>query len=139
MAVGVIRIRQTYRRRLRCRKLRNAHRSRPAYRNISRRKQIRHIIIIIQNLVIDFSLPVKRPHRVKMHNPRQMNYLPVRSETVEPVQKIPDDVIYIPKTSEMLTPILSVMPLHLFAYHMGVLRGNDVDKPRNLAKSVTVE
>jgi len=50
-----------------------------------------------------------------------------------------DDVIYIPKTLEMLTPILSVIPLQLFAYYMGTMRGHDVDKPRNLAKSVTVE
>ncbi|MCX6796560.1 MAG: glutamine--fructose-6-phosphate transaminase (isomerizing) [Candidatus Falkowbacteria bacterium] len=52
---------------------------------------------------------------------------------------IVDDIIYIPKTIEMLTPILSVIPLQLFAYHMAVLKGCDVDKPRNLAKSVTVE
>ena len=57
----------------------------------------------------------------------------------EKINKIADDVIYIPKTSEMLTPILSVVPLQLFAYHMGVIRGCDVDRPRNLAKSVTVE
>jgi len=49
------------------------------------------------------------------------------------------DVIYIPKTLEMLTPFLTVIPLQLFAYYSGVLRGCDVDKPRNLAKSVTVE
>ena len=57
----------------------------------------------------------------------------------EKIKKIADDIIYIPHISEMLTPILSVVPLQLFAYHMGVLRGCDVDKPRNLAKSVTVE
>jgi len=50
-----------------------------------------------------------------------------------------DDVVYIPKTLEMLTPLLSVIPLQLFAYYMGVTKGYDVDKPRNLAKSVTVE
>ncbi len=55
------------------------------------------------------------------------------------VHEIADDVIYIPKTLEMLTPLLSVVPLQIFAYHFGVLRGRDVDKPRNLAKSVTVE
>lgn len=53
--------------------------------------------------------------------------------------KLADDVIYIPKTLEMLTPLLSVIPLQIFAYYMGVERGRDVDKPRNLAKSVTVE
>ncbi|MFA6973781.1 MAG: glutamine--fructose-6-phosphate transaminase (isomerizing) [Parcubacteria group bacterium] len=55
------------------------------------------------------------------------------------IQKLADDVIYIPKTLEMLTPLLSVIPLQLFAYYVGVGRGLDVDKPRNLAKSVTVE
>lgn len=49
------------------------------------------------------------------------------------------DVIYIPKTLEMLTPILAVIPIYLLTYHISILRGNDVDKPRNLAKSVTVE
>ena len=55
------------------------------------------------------------------------------------IASLADDVIYIPKTLEMLTPILATIPLQLFAYHFGVLRGHDVDKPRNLAKSVTVE
>ncbi|MFN7088881.1 MAG: SIS domain-containing protein [Candidatus Paceibacteria bacterium] len=63
----------------------------------------------------------------------------VATEGNNQIKKFVDDVIYIPKTLEMLTPILSVMPLHLFAYYVGVLRGLDVDKPRNLAKSVTVE
>ncbi len=57
----------------------------------------------------------------------------------EDIKNLVDDVIYIPKTLEMLTPILSVIPLHLFAYYMAALLGHDVDKPRNLAKSVTVE
>lgn len=55
------------------------------------------------------------------------------------IKSIADDVIYIPKTLEMLTPVLSVIPLQLFAYHVAALLGRDVDKPRNLAKSVTVE
>jgi glucosamine--fructose-6-phosphate aminotransferase (isomerizing) len=57
----------------------------------------------------------------------------------EDIKNIADDVIYIPKTLEMLTPILATVPLQLFAYYMGVQKGYDVDKPRNLAKSVTVE
>jgi glutamine---fructose-6-phosphate transaminase (isomerizing) len=57
----------------------------------------------------------------------------------EEIKKIVDDVIYIPKTLEMLTPILSVIPLHLFAYYFADSLGCDVDKPKNLAKSVTVE
>jgi glucosamine--fructose-6-phosphate aminotransferase (isomerizing) len=55
------------------------------------------------------------------------------------IHKLVDDVIYIPKTLEMLTPLLSVVPLQLFAYHFAASKGFDVDKPRNLAKSVTVE
>jgi glucosamine--fructose-6-phosphate aminotransferase (isomerizing) len=50
-----------------------------------------------------------------------------------------DDVIYVPSTHECLTPLLTVLPMQLLAYHIAVLRGCDVDKPRNLAKSVTVE
>ncbi len=50
-----------------------------------------------------------------------------------------DDVIEVPRTREILAPLLTVVPLQLFAYHSAVLRGCDVDKPRNLAKSVTVE
>ena len=50
-----------------------------------------------------------------------------------------DDVISVPKTLEMLSPVLSVVPTQLFAYYVAVKKGLDVDKPRNLAKSVTVE
>jgi glucosamine--fructose-6-phosphate aminotransferase (isomerizing) len=50
-----------------------------------------------------------------------------------------DDVIYIPDVDEFLQPLLSVVPLQLLAYHIAVLRGCNVDRPRNLAKSVTVE
>lgn len=70
---------------------------------------------------------------------RRGRVIAIATQGNKEIAKIVDDVIYIPKTIEMLTPILSVMPLHLFAYHVGVLRGHDVDKPRNLAKSVTVE
>jgi len=48
-------------------------------------------------------------------------------------------VLYIPAAPPLLTPILAVIPLQLLAYHVAVLRGADVDQPRNLAKSVTVE
>ena len=55
------------------------------------------------------------------------------------IKEIADDVIYIPETLECLTPLLSAMPLHLFAYFFALALGKDIDKPRNLAKSVTVE
>jgi glucosamine--fructose-6-phosphate aminotransferase (isomerizing) len=55
------------------------------------------------------------------------------------LRSLVDDVIEVPKNLEILMPLLTVVPLQLFAYHCAVLRGCDVDKPRNLAKSVTVE
>ena len=63
----------------------------------------------------------------------------VTTEGNTELEKIADDVLYIPKTLEMLSPILTVIPLQLFAYYMSLLRGNNPDMPRNLAKSVTVE
>ena len=53
--------------------------------------------------------------------------------------ELADDVIRIPAVPEFLQPIVAVVPLQLLAYHAAILRGCDVDKPRNLAKSVTVE
>ncbi|HEY4417101.1 MAG TPA: glutamine--fructose-6-phosphate transaminase (isomerizing) [Verrucomicrobiae bacterium] len=55
------------------------------------------------------------------------------------IKRVADDVIYLPKTLDLLNPILASVPLQLFAYHVAVARGCDVDKPRNLAKSVTVQ
>ncbi len=55
------------------------------------------------------------------------------------IERLAESVIYIPHTLEPLQPLLSVVPLQLIAYHAAVLRGCNVDKPRNLAKSVTVE
>jgi glucosamine--fructose-6-phosphate aminotransferase (isomerizing) len=57
----------------------------------------------------------------------------------EHVQKMADHVIEIPQCSELVSPILEIVPLQLLAYHIAVRRGCDVDQPRNLAKSVTVE
>ena len=70
---------------------------------------------------------------------RNGQIIAITTEGNKEIKHIADDWIYIPKTLEILTPILAVIPLQLFAYYMGVLRGIDVDKPRNLAKSVTVE
>jgi glucosamine--fructose-6-phosphate aminotransferase (isomerizing) len=57
----------------------------------------------------------------------------------EELAKKADEIIYVPETLDCLTPLLTVLPLQLLAYHIAVARGCDVDKPRNLAKSVTVE
>lgn len=57
----------------------------------------------------------------------------------EKISQISDDVIYVPNSCEMTAPSLAVVPLQLLSYHVAKLRGCDIDKPRNLAKSVTVE
>lgn len=63
----------------------------------------------------------------------------IATEGNEKILSLADDVFYVPKTIEPLEPLLTVVPLQLFAYYVGTKRGFDVDKPRNLAKSVTVE
>ena len=63
----------------------------------------------------------------------------VTTRADEEVSEAADEVLVIPETIPELQPILSTIPLQLFAYHVAVRRGCDVDQPRNLAKSVTVE
>jgi len=63
----------------------------------------------------------------------------VATEGDESIKDRADDVIYVPPAPEPLTPLLTVVPLQLLAYHVAKMKGCDVDKPRNLAKSVTVE
>ena len=55
------------------------------------------------------------------------------------IAEVADEVIYIPQVAEYLQPVVATIPLQLLSYHIAVMRGCDVDKPRNLAKSVTVE
>jgi len=70
---------------------------------------------------------------------RRGRVVAVATEGDEEIRQRVDHVIYVPPTLECLTPILTIIPLQLLAYHMAILRGCDVDQPRNLAKSVTVE
>ena len=63
----------------------------------------------------------------------------IATEGDKDIKEIAEDVIYVPETLEELSPIINVVPMQLFAYHVARLRGCDIDKPRNLAKSVTVE
>lgn len=70
---------------------------------------------------------------------RDARVLAVASEGDARMCELADDVLWVPETNEMLSPALAIIPLQLFAYHMAVARGTDVDQPRNLAKSVTVE
>jgi len=67
------------------------------------------------------------------------NIIAIATEGNQEMKNLATEVIYVPKTHGYLTPLLNVIPLQLLAYHIAVLRGCDIDKPRHLAKSVTVE
>ena len=79
------------------------------------------------------------PRGRRVSQPRGARILALVTEGDREVREMADDLIAVPQTNELLSPILEVVPLQLLAYHIGVLRGCDVDQPRNLAKSVTVE
>jgi len=70
---------------------------------------------------------------------RDAKVIAVATEGDGQINRFADDVVWVPDTHEVLSPVLAVIPLQLFAYYTAVARGNDVDQPRNLAKSVTVE
>lgn len=70
---------------------------------------------------------------------RRGNVIAIATEGDEEIASMVNDVIYIPQAQDFVMPLISIIPLQLLAYHIAVLRGCDVDQPRNLAKSVTVE
>ena len=70
---------------------------------------------------------------------RDARVLAIATEGDEHITALATDVCWVPDTLEPLSTILAVIPLQLFAYYVAVRRGRDVDQPRNLAKSVTVE
>ncbi len=70
---------------------------------------------------------------------RDARVIAVVTEGDERMRSVADDILWVPATHEILSPALAIIPLQLFAYHTAVARGTDVDQPRNLAKSVTVE
>jgi glutamine---fructose-6-phosphate transaminase (isomerizing) len=70
---------------------------------------------------------------------RDARVLAVATRGDERMREFADDLLWVPESPEMLSPALAIIPLQLFAYHTAVARGTDVDQPRNLAKSVTVE
>ena len=70
---------------------------------------------------------------------RDAHIIVVATEGDQRIKQHADDIMYVPATLEMFSPLLASIPLQLFAYHIAVARGCDVDQPRNLAKSVTVE
>jgi glucosamine--fructose-6-phosphate aminotransferase (isomerizing) len=70
---------------------------------------------------------------------RGASVIAVATEGDERIEALADEVLFVPRTPELLSPVTVVVPLQLLAYHVAKLRGCDVDRPRNLAKSVTVE
>ncbi|HEY3760994.1 MAG TPA: glutamine--fructose-6-phosphate transaminase (isomerizing) [Verrucomicrobiae bacterium] len=90
-------------------------------------------------LVPHDSMYDKTMANLAMIRARKGPIIALATEGDKAIKKVADDVIYLPKTLEPLYPILAAVPLQLFAYYIAVARGCDVDKPRNLAKSVTVE
>ncbi len=90
-------------------------------------------------IVLENSVSEKIYSNLEEIKARKGLILAIATEGDTKISSLANDVIYIPKTIEPLEPLLTVVPLQLFAYYAGVHRGYDVDKPRNLAKSVTVE
>jgi len=78
-------------------------------------------------------------NNIKEVNARDAKILAIASEGDKEIKNIVDEVIFIPYVQPILYPLLSVIPLQLLAYYIADILGRDIDKPRNLAKSVTVE
>ncbi len=94
---------------------------------------------VVAAVATDDSLYGKMVSNIKEVHARGAYVIAVVKEGTAGIEEVADEVIYIPSASRYLTPSLTVVPLQLLAYHTTVERGHDVDKPRNLAKSVTVE
>ena len=85
------------------------------------------------------SMYEKTMANLAMIRARKGPIIAIASEGDTQIEKVADDVFFLPKTLEPIYPLLATIPLQLLAYHIAVARGCDVDKPRNLAKSVTVQ
>ena len=102
------------------------------------------IALVDENLPITFIATKDSYHEKVISNMQEIKarkgkVIAVINEGDEQSLALADDVIIVPEADEILSPMLSVIPMQLLAYYIGVLKGCDVDKPRNLAKSVTVE
>ena len=102
------------------------------------------IALVDENLPVIFIATKDSYHEKIISNMQEIRarkgrVVAIINEGDEQSMKLADDVIIVPETDEILAPMLSCIPLQLLAYHIGVAKGFDVDKPRNLAKSVTVE
>ncbi len=93
-------------------------------------------VVFVANRGLQYDKVVSNIEEVRA---RGGKVIAVATEGDEAIRRYSDHVISVPDTLEPLQPLLSVVPLQLLAYHAAVARGCNVDKPRNLAKSVTVE
>lgn len=94
---------------------------------------------LVVGLVTHKELMEKTISNLKEVKARSARVLAIAQEGDTDIEKVADDVIYVPQTHWLFTSVLANIPQQIFAYYMAVGLGNDVDKPRNLAKSVTVE
>jgi glucosamine--fructose-6-phosphate aminotransferase (isomerizing) len=102
------------------------------------------IALVDKDLPVIFAAPRSAYHEKLVRNIQEIKarkgmVIAVISEGDETIANMADDTMTIPLTDELISPLLSVIPLQLFACYLGMEKGFDVDKPRNLAKSVTVE
>jgi glucosamine--fructose-6-phosphate aminotransferase (isomerizing) len=81
----------------------------------------------------------KNVANIKGFKQQSARVIAIASEGDDDMRKLADHTVFIPQTPELLSPILEIIPLQLFAYYMAVRKGLDVDRPRNLVKSVTLE
>ncbi len=93
----------------------------------------------VMAIVTDSELYDKTISNLKEVQARSGRLLAIATEGDHEIRSLTDHVIEVPKVSDIFSPIINVVPLQLFAYYVADLRGLDVDQPRNLAKSVTVE
>ena len=92
------------------------------------------VFIATQDLIYD-----KVVSNIEEVRARKGKIIAIANENDDKIKELADHVIYIPEICQVLVPILAVIPLQLLSYYIAVKRGCDVDQPRNLAKSVTVE
>jgi glucosamine--fructose-6-phosphate aminotransferase (isomerizing) len=102
------------------------------------------IALVDENLPVLFVATKDTYHEKVISNMQEINarkgkLIAVVTEGDKSVESLTGDLIYVPEADEVIAPILNVIPLQLLSYYIGVGRGLDVDRPRNLAKSVTVE
>jgi glucosamine--fructose-6-phosphate aminotransferase (isomerizing) len=102
------------------------------------------IALIDEKMPVVFIAPKDAVYKKILSNMEEVrarngNIITVAYEGDQEVAKYSNHIIYVPAVSNLLSPLLTIIPLQLLAYHVALLRGCNVDEPRNLAKSVTVE